>query len=233
LLDVPEHQIVELEQSRNIKEELHIHAPKGGTVLKIGARQGQFVSPKTELYLIADLSTVWVYAEIYEYELPWVSAGDKVEMTLASVPGRTFRGEVSYIYPYAEAKTRTTKVRLVFDNPESVLRPRMLADVTIKAAEQPAQIVVPSEAVIRSGDYNQIFVMTPSGDFDPRRVILGIESNGEVAIESGVNAGEQVVVSAQFLVDSESKLREATAKMLSPQRPQPKPNETHEGTRHD
>jgi Cu(I)/Ag(I) efflux system membrane fusion protein len=87
--------------------------------------------------------------------------------------------------------------------------------------------------VIRSGDYNQIFVMTPSGDFDPRRVIVGIESNGEVAIESGVNAGEQVVVSAQFLVDSESKLREATAKMLSPQRPQPQPNETHEGTRHD
>jgi Cu(I)/Ag(I) efflux system membrane fusion protein len=233
LLDVPEHQIVELEQSRVIKEGLHIHAPAGGTVLNIGARQGQFVQPSTELYLIADLSTVWVYADIYDYELPWVREGDSVEMTLASVPGRIFRGAVAYIYPYAEAKTRTTKVRLIFKNPDRELRPQMLADVLIKAAEQPAQIVVPAEAVVRSGDYDQIFVVTSSGGLEPRKVILGIESSGEVSIVSGVSAGERVVVSAQFLVDSESKLREATAKMLNPELPQAKAHSAHEGMQHD
>ena len=216
LLDVPEHQILELEKFRTIMEGLHIHAPASGTVLQIGARQGQYVTPGTELYLIADLSTVWVYVDIYEYELPWIAEGDRVEMTLASVPGRTFHGELDYIFPYAEAKTRTTKVRMIFDNPDGVLRPDMFAEVSIHAAEQQAQIVVPAEAVVRSGDYNQIFVMTSEGSLEPRKVTLGIESRGEVSVQSGVTAGERVVVSAQFLIDSESKLREATAKMLNP-----------------
>jgi Cu(I)/Ag(I) efflux system membrane fusion protein len=234
LLDVPEHQIVELEQSHIIKEGLHIHAPAGGTVLKIGARQGQFVSPGTELYVIADLSAVWVYADIYEYELPWVSEGDSVEMTLVSVPGRTLQGEVDYIYPYAEAKTRTTKVRMIFDNTDRLLRPDMFAEVSIKAAEKPAQVVVPAEAVVRSGDYDQIFVMKESGGFEPRRVMLGVESSGEVAVESGVDAGERVVVSGQFLVDSESKLREATAKMMSPAAADShEKHDSHEGMQHD
>jgi Cu(I)/Ag(I) efflux system membrane fusion protein len=214
LLDVPEHQIVELEQSRKIKEGLHIHAPAGGTILEVGARQGQYVTPATRLYLIADLSTVWVYADIYEYELPWVSEGDRVAMTLASVPGQTFEGTLDYIFPYAEAETRTTKVRLVFDNPDRELRPEMFADVTIFAAEKPNQVVVPAEAVVRSGDYNQVFVVNEAGNFEPRRVSLGVESQGSVAIASGLDAGAQVVVSAQFLVDSESSLRAATARML-------------------
>ncbi len=216
LLDVPEHQIRELEQSREIKESLHIHAPAGGTVLRIGARQGQFVSPATELYMIVDLSTVWVYADVYDYELPWVKEGDRVEMTLASVPGRIFRGELAYIFPYAESKTRTTKIRLVFDNADLVLRPEMFAEVTIRSDEKLNQIVVPAEAVVRSGDYNQIFVMTGPGTFEPRKVQLGVESGGLVAVTEGVQAGEEVVTSAQFLIDSESKLREATAKMLKP-----------------
>ena len=215
LLDVPAHQIRELEQTHEVKEGLHIHAPAGGTVLQIGARRGQFVTPGTELYVIADLSKVWVYADVYDYELPWVKEGDRVEMTLASVPGRTFEGELAYIYPYAEAKTRTTKVRMVFDNAHALLRPEMFADISIRASEKPAQVVIPAEAVVRSGDYNQVFVMTPSGAFEPRKVVLGVESSGEVSVEAGVAAGERVVVSAQFLVDSESKLREATAKMVS------------------
>lgn len=216
LLDVPEHQIRELEQTHKVKEGLHIHAPAGGTVLKVGARRGQFVTPGTELYVIADLSKVWVYADIYEYELPWVKEGDRVEMTLASVPERIFHGELAYIYPYAEATTRSTKVRIVFDNADALLRPEMFAEISIAAAEKTGQIVIPAEAVVRSGDYNQIFVVTLSGTLEPRKVVLGVESGGEVAVDSGVAAGERVVVSAQFLVDSESKLREATAKMLSP-----------------
>jgi len=214
LLDVPEHQIQELEHSRAIKKSLHIHSPVAGTVISIGSRQGQFVTPKTELYMMVDLSQVWVYADVYEYELPWVQLGDEVEMTLASVPGKTFKGSLAYIYPYAEAKTRTTKVRLVFDNSELLLRPDMFAQVSIQSDVQEDAVVIPAEAVIRSGGRTQVFVVRAEGKFEPRLVKLGIESSGQVAVLEGVSEGEEVVTSAQFLIDSESKLREATAKML-------------------
>ncbi|MEH6588601.1 MAG: efflux RND transporter periplasmic adaptor subunit [Halioglobus sp.] len=214
LLDVPEHQIQELEQTRKIKKHLHIHSPASGTVIRIGSRQGQFVTPSTELYMIVDLGQVWVYADIYEYELPWVKIGDEVEMTLASVPGKTFKGSLAYIYPYAESKTRTTKARLVFDNSELLLRPDMFAQVSIQSDVRDNTVVIPAESVIRSGGRTQVFVVRGPGKFEPRIVKLGIESRGKVAVLEGVTAGEEVVTSAQFLVDSESKLREATAKML-------------------
>jgi len=214
LLDVPEHQIRELEKNRQVKKSLHIHSPVAGTVINIGSRQGQHVSPGTELYMLVDLSQVWVYADIYENDLPWIKEGDEVEMTLASVPGKTFTGTLSYIYPYAESKTRTTKVRLVFDNRELLLRPNMFSEVVIRADSQPDAVVIPSEAVIRSGQETQVFVVRDAGKFEPRIVKLGIESEGRVAVLEGVEAGDEVVTSAQFLLDSESKLREATAKMM-------------------
>lgn len=214
LLDVPEHQIKELEESRIIKKNLHIHTPVAGTVIKIGSRVGQYVTPKTELYMVVDLSKVWVYAEIYEYEIPWVKLGDTVEMTLASVPGRTFKGTLSYIYPYAEAKTRTTRVRIVFDNKELLLRPDMFAEIKINSDTQKAALVIPSEAVIRSGNNTQVFIVRGKGKYEPRKVKLGIESHGHVVVLAGLREGDEVVTSAQFLIDSESKLREATAKML-------------------
>jgi Cu(I)/Ag(I) efflux system membrane fusion protein len=214
LLDVPEHQIVELEKSRKIKKQLHIHTPVNGTVTRIGSRQGQYVTPKTELYMVVDLSQVWVYADVYEYELPWIKVGDEVEMSLASVPGKIFSGRLGYIYPYAEAKTRTTKVRIIFDNPEQLLRPDMFAEVTIHSDVNKNAIVIPAQAVIRSGARSQVFVVTEPGKFEPRLVTLGIESSGKVAVLSGLTEGEEVVTSAQFMVDSESKLREATEKMM-------------------
>jgi Cu(I)/Ag(I) efflux system membrane fusion protein len=214
-LDVPEHQIRELEGTREIKKKIHIHSPVEGTVLKIGARQGQHVTPQTELYMLADLKQVWVFADIYENEIPWVKEGDKVEMTLVSVPGRTFLGEVSYIYPYSEAKTRTTKVRIVFDNADLLLRPGMFTEVSILSDTRDKSVVVPSESVVRSGGKPQVFVVREPGKFEPRKVTLGIESDGQIEVISGVNEGEEVVTSAQFLVDSESKLREATAKMMN------------------
>ena len=214
LFDVPEHQIIELEKNRTIKKNLHIHSSVDGTAIRIGARKGEFVTPKTELYMMVDLNQIWVYADIYEYELPWVKIGDNAQMTLASVPGRTFTGTLSYIYPYAQSKTRTTRVRLVFDNKELLLRPDMFAEINIKADTVENVVVIPSEAVIRSGDRTQVFIVRSRGEFEPKIVSLGIESGGKVVVLSGVNAGEEVVTSAQFLVDSESKLREATAKMM-------------------
>jgi Cu(I)/Ag(I) efflux system membrane fusion protein len=221
LLDVPEHQIQVLEQTRQIKKSLPVHSPVDGTVIHIGARQGQHVTPWTELYIIVDLRQVWVYIDVYEYELPWIKVGDEAEMILASVPGKIFKGSLAYIYPYAEPKTRTTKVRLVFDNRERLLRPDMFADVTIETDTQNNVIVIPAESVIRSGKHSQVLVVKEPGKFEPRLVKLGIESNGQVAVLSGVSSGEEVVTSAQFLIDSESSLREAMAKMMeATQRPE-------------
>ncbi|GMR17225.1 MAG: efflux RND transporter periplasmic adaptor subunit [Gammaproteobacteria bacterium] len=220
LFDVPEHQIVELEKSGEIRKNLHIHSPVNGTVIKIGAREGQYVTPKTELYMIVDLSTVWVYADIFEYELPWVRVGDEVEMTLTGIPGRAFTGKVDYIYPYAESRTRSIKVRLTFDNSELLLKPEMFAEVVIKSDEIIDAIVIPAEAVVRSGQSERVFVIRAPGKFEPTVVKLGFQSAGQVAVLSGLEDGDEVVVSAQFLVDSESSLREATSKMMEVVQPE-------------
>lgn len=213
LLDVPEHQIRELEHSRRIKKSLHIHSPFDGAIINIGAREGQFVTPETELYTIADLSRVWVFADVYESEVAWIQAGDPVDMKLAAIPGRVFSGRVGYVYPYAEAKTRTIKVRMEFDNPDLLLKPDMFADVTIHAQRTVDALVVPAEAVVRSGEHEQVFVVREPGRFEPRDVSLGVSAQGMVQVLEGLAAGERVVTSSQFLIDSESKLREATAKM--------------------
>ena len=216
LLDVPKHQIRELEETRSIKKGLHIHTPVDGIVMKIGVREGQFVTPATELYMIADLSKVWVYADIYEYELPWVQIGDTAKIQLAGIPGKEFEGRLDYLYPYAESKTRTIKARFIFDNPEQLLKPNMFAEVQIYAGRKINAVVIPDEAIVRSGTRTQVFVVREKGKFEPRIVKLGIASEGQVQVLEGLSAGEEIVTSSQFLIDSESKLREATAKMLEP-----------------
>lgn len=213
LLDVPEHQIQELAETLKVKKGLHIHSPARGIVTSIGARQGQYVTPKTKLYTIADLSKVWVLVDIYEDELPWVSVGNSAEIRVAAIPGRTFQGVLSYIYPYAENQTRTIKARLEFDNPELLLKPEMFANVTIEASPVTEVVIVPSEAIVRSGTREKIFVQREPGKFEPRDVIIGVSSEGRTEIIQGVAPGEEVVISAQFLIDSESSLREAASKM--------------------
>ncbi|MBE9533074.1 MAG: efflux RND transporter periplasmic adaptor subunit, partial [Proteobacteria bacterium] len=214
LLDVPEHQIHDLEHTGKIKKGLHIHSPFNGIVINIGAREGQYVTPQTELYMLVDLSKVWVFADVYESELPWVNVGDHVEMTLTGIPNKVFKGKLSYIYPYAEAKTRTIKVRLEFDNPDLLLKPDMFANVIINTQQQNNIITVPSEAIVRSGEREQVFIVREHGKFEPRTVEIGLASNGLTQIVKGISFGEEVVTSSQFLIDSESKLRESTAKML-------------------
>jgi len=213
-LDVPEHQLKELTENRVVKKDLHIHSPYKGVVLDIGIREGDYVTPKTMMYTLADLSKVWVEVDVYEFDLPWIKENDIAEMTLAAVPGRVFSGSVAYIYPYMEKKTRTVKVRLEFDNSEGLLKPEMFANVTIKAGRNIEAIVVPSEAIIRSGERDQVFIKRGEGKFEPREVKIGVTASGMTQILEGVAEGEEVVTSSQFLIDSESKLREATAKMM-------------------
>jgi Cu(I)/Ag(I) efflux system membrane fusion protein len=223
LLDVPAHQIRKIEATRKVMKGLHIHSPFDGIVMNIGARDGQRITPETELYMIADLSRVWVIVDLYEDDMPWVREGDTAQMKVAGIPGRTFTGKVSYIYPYLEAKTRTVKMRLEFANPELALKPEMFANVTVQASKQINAVVVPSEAIIRTGEQEQVFVQREPGRFEPRKVIVGIDSGGQVQIIEGLNSGEIVVTSGQFLIDSESKLKEATAKMMEVIRAKPTP----------
>ncbi len=215
LFDVPAHQIRELEKSRKIKKQLHIHSPFEGRVMHIGAREGQYVTPKDELYLIADLSRIWVNVDVFEDEMSWLQLGDRAEMRVRAQPGRTYKGNITFIHPILNRKSRTVQVRLEFDNADLSLKPGMFANVALYVDPQPSAVVVPTEAIVRSGSREQIFVVREPGKFEPREVTLGVSAEGMTQILSGVKSGEQVVTSSQFLIDSESKLREATAKMMA------------------
>jgi len=146
--------------------------------------------------------------------MPWVREGDRASLQVAGIPGRTFSGKLTRIYPYLDAKTRTVKARLEFANPGLLLKPDMFGQVEVQAGRKVDALTVPSEAIVRSGAQTQVFVQRATGRFEPRIVTLGVAANGRVQILSGVDEGEQVVTSGQFLIDSESKLKEATAKML-------------------
>lgn len=214
-LDVPKHQIMEITKGRKVMKTLHIHSPNKGIVINKHIQEGAYVKPGMPLYTLADISKVWVHADIYEYELPWVKEGQEVTMTLSYFPGRAFKGKVAYIYPYLEAKTRTVKVRLDFDNKDWELKPDMYANIRIESSIEGDNIAVPSEAVIHSGERRVVVVDLGGGRFMPKDVKLGTESgDGYYQVMEGLEVGERVVVSAQFLIDSESSLKESIAKML-------------------
>jgi Cu(I)/Ag(I) efflux system membrane fusion protein len=221
LFDVPVHQIEQLKAERKVMKGMHIQSPFDGIVMNIGAREGERITPETELYMITDLSRVWVIVDIYEDDLPWVREGDSAKMQVAGVPGRVFTGKVVYIYPYLEAKTRTIKIRLEFDNSDFALKPDMFANVEVLASRQVDALTVPAESIVRTGTQEQVFVRRAPGQFEPRKVTVGVSANGQIQIVGGLDEGEVVVTSSQFLIDSESKLKEATAKMLDVARQNP------------
>ena len=219
LLDVPVHQIDQLKAERKVMKATHIHSPFDGIVMNIGAREGERITPETELYMITDLSRVWVIVDIYEDDLPWVRKDDTAKMQVAGIPGRVFSGKVAYIYPYLEAKTRTIKIRLEFDNADFALKQDMFANVEVLASRQVDAVTVPVESIVRTGTQEQVFVQRAPGRYEPRMVTVGVSANGQTQIVSGLEAGEVVVTSSQFLIDSESKLKEATAKMMDAAKP--------------
>ncbi|MBL7213252.1 MAG: efflux RND transporter periplasmic adaptor subunit [Desulfobacteraceae bacterium] len=213
--DVPESEIEAIEKSGKVKKTLMIRSPLSGFVIDRRAEEGAYIKAGTKVFRIADLSRVWVDAHIYEYELSWIAKGQQAEMTLPYLPGRTFGGTVAYVYPYLQPKTRDLIIRIEFQNPEMALKPEMYADVSIKAALKGEGLMVPSEAVIRSGQRNVVFVSMGEGKFVPRDVLLGPSlDHGQVQVLVGLMVGEEVVVSGQFLLDSESNLKEAVRKML-------------------
>ncbi|MEC4678672.1 MAG: efflux RND transporter periplasmic adaptor subunit, partial [Nitrospirota bacterium] len=213
LFDVPEHQIEELIREKKITKTLHIHSPFRGFVIKKGASEGMYVKPGMSLYTIADLSNIWVLADVYEYELPWIKIGQKVEMNLSYYPGKKFLGKVTYIDPFMDSKTRTLKVRMEFENLNWELKPDMYANVTLKSAIAKRSVAVPEEAVIHSGERQIVIVRDSSGGFDSRSLTLGAQADGYYQVLKGLKAGETVVTSSSFLLDSESRLKDALSKM--------------------
>ncbi|MBF0274056.1 MAG: efflux RND transporter periplasmic adaptor subunit [Nitrospinae bacterium] len=207
--DVPDHQIRELEKNGKVQKALHIHSPYAGVVTSLNVRKGSHVTPKTILYEITDLSIVWVNADIYEYEIPWVKVGDEVELNFTALPGKKYRGKVAYIYPYLERKSRTIKVRIVVNNNDLELKPEMFSNVRILSAPKRNVVTVPDSAVLYRGSNTFVMKALGEGKFLPVEVTTGISTDEKTEITSGVHVGDEIVTSAQFLIDSESRLSTA------------------------
>ena len=213
--DVTPEQIEELERTGKVNKVMTIYSPFNGIVVEKMATEGMNVTEGMNLYAIADLMKVWVYADIYEYVLPWLEDGLEAEMTLSYIPGKVFKGSVAYVYPFLDSKTRTIKVRLEFDNYDEKLKPGMYANILIKTAKREKTVVVPRESVIHSGEREIVFVKVGKGKYEPREITLGAQGEGGYyEVISGLKGGEQVVTSGQFMLDSESSLREAVLKRL-------------------
>lgn len=225
--DITDEQIEELTQTRKAQKTLALHSPVEGIIIHKNALEGKYTKPGENLYRIADISRIWVYADIYEYELPWIKTGQEAEISLSYLPGKTFKGKVVYVYPYLEAKTRTVKVRIEFANPNWDLKPEMYTDVKINTEVRKKVLAVPQEAVIHSGIRKVIIIDKGKGLFMPRDVKLGLETREYYEIISGVKEGERVVTSSQFLIDSESQLKAAISKMLEVKKPE-SPAQTEE-----
>lgn len=214
--DVPQREIHALEKSGIVKKALTIRSPFKGTVIHKNALEGGYVKAGTAVYRIADLSKIWVEAHIYEYELDLVKTGQSARMTLPYLPGRVYTGKIAFVYPYLQQQTRDVVIRIEFDNPDFELKPDMYADIRIETGTGEG-LLIPDEAVLRSGERNIVFVAKEGGKFSPRQVTLGINADGgNVQVLSGLAPGETVVTSGQFLLDSESKLKEAIQKMMEP-----------------
>lgn len=213
LWDITPDHIRDLEKTGKVLRTLPLHAPGSGYVLHMAVREGMHVMPAMELYALADLSTVWVLADVYEYEIPLVKLGQQATMTLSYFPGQTFKGKVTYVYPTLETKTRTVKVRFELPNPQWALKPGMFANIDIQIPRG-KRLVVPNTAVLDSGTEQLVFIDQGQGMFEPRKVTVGVRTRDAYEILEGIQAGELVVTRGNFLVDSESNLKAATEMMM-------------------
>jgi len=214
-LGMGEAQIKEIRTSRQASQRVRILASQDGIVHGLNVREGMFVKPQTEVLTLADLSSIWLLVDVFERQSEWVAVGQKADVKLPYLPGKLWEGEVEFVYPTIDPKTRTLRVRLHFDNPDHLLKPNMYADVHIYAGPKDNVLSVPAEALIRTGDSERVIVALGKGKFDAREVVAGMESGGWVEIISGLDEGDPVVTSGQFLIDSEASLRASFNRMGS------------------
>jgi membrane fusion protein, copper/silver efflux system len=212
LWDISDQQIRDLEQKREPQRTLTFYAPNSGFVIKKDINEGMKIMLDKELYTIADLSTVWVDADVYESEISLIKVGQQATINLSYYPEETFRGKISFIYPYLDEKTRTVKVRLEFPNPALKLKPDMYVNAEIKI-DSGKHLAVPEEAVLDTGLRKVIFIDKGNGRFEPKEIKLGSKLDGFYQVLSGVKEGEKIAASSVFLLDSESRLSEAMGAM--------------------
>lgn len=213
-MDVSDSQIEELNRTRKPGKTMKIYAPRDGIVVEKMVVEGQMIDAGMKLYRLVNLSTVWVQAQIYEQDLQYIRLGQEAVVKLSYETDREFRGRVTYIYPTVDEKTRTARMRMEFHNPGYFLKPGMYATAELKAQLSPSALLVLDSAILRSGQKNTVFVALDGGRFEPRTVTLGPRSDDNCyQVFSGLSEGERVVISGQFMLDSESQLREAIQKM--------------------
>ena len=214
LWDITPDHIEDLERTSKVLRTLPLHSPISGYVLKMNVREGAYITPSTDTFILADLSNIWVLADLYEFEIPYVKLGQKAQITLPYFPNEIFEGTVTYIYPVLEPKTRTVKVRFELPNPGWRLKPDMFANVVLEIPLGD-RLVVPTTAVLDSGTEQVVFVDEGSGMFDPRKVTLGVRTREWYEVLEGVKEGEMVVTSGNFLIDSESSLDRKSTRLNS------------------
>jgi Cu(I)/Ag(I) efflux system membrane fusion protein len=213
LLGMTEAEVAALERDGKTRARLTLRSPTDGVIAELGVREGMTVTAGAPLFRIVDLSTVWVNAEVPEAQAAWLRPGVPVQARVATYPGMTFEGRVGAILPEVTAATRTVRARIELKNPESRLKPGMFATVVFSAKPGKEAVLVPSEAVIRTGSRDVVIVALGDGKFRPTPVEVGAESGGQSEIRQGVKAGDNVVLSGQFLIDSEASLGAALTRL--------------------
>ena len=206
-------QIRQVARERRASQRVRILASQDGVVDGLNVREGMYVKPATEVLTLADLSSVWLLVDVFERQSDWVAVGQPAEVRLGYLPGRVWEGEVEFVYPTIDPKTRTLQARLRFDNPDDALKPDMYANVVIYAGPKHGVLSIPREALIKTGKTERVIVALEEGRFRAQAVTAGLESGEFVEIISGLSEGDQVVTSGQFLIDSEASLRASFSRM--------------------
>lgn len=206
-------QLQKMASERGVPRVVTFYSSQSGTVLKKNVHEGSSVVAGEELFQLADLSTLWVLADVYAQDYAMLRVGNRARVKVQGLPGKVFDGRVDFIYPTLDAQTRTAKVRIVLKNPQRILRPDMPVTVAIESGARALQLLVPKSAVLRTGKQDLVIIAQGEGRFHPKSVTLGSEAGEYYVVLMGVKEGDTVVTSAQFLIDSESRIQEAVQKM--------------------
>lgn len=212
-LGISKLQIDQLEKDKKVVQNINFYAPQSGVLVNLGVREGMYIKPENQVLSIANIDSIWLLAEVFEQQADWVRAGQIADAELPSLPGVIWKGKVDYIYPDLDPVTRTLRVRLRFDNAEEKLMPNMYAHVAIYAGEKKDVINIPREALIRGAEQERVILSLGDGRFKGQEVVAGMESDDRIEIISGLNEGDEIVVSSQFLIDSESNLKASLRRM--------------------
>ena len=212
---VPQQEIARLESTGQVQQELEFNSPVSGYITERNALPSVAIQPEMRLFTVADLSSVWVQAQVFQSDLGRIKVGDPATLTVSTFPGRTFRGRVDFIYPQIDTDTRTAKVRIVSSNSDLRLKPGMFVNVVLKVP-MGRQLVIPASGVLQSGSRQIVFVERSDGYLEPREVDLGTRVGDDFIVTKGLKAGEQIVTSANFLIDSESQLQASLGSFAPP-----------------